>query len=94
MPGPSDWFTDLAHALQAEWAKIGAKEPPREARYAEISSGAPQTTGTGPRPEVTTPMAGQVRVGNGTTLVVDGHGYAPKADEKTREAIRFLRAEK
>lgn len=93
MPGPEDWFSQFANSLQAEWSKIGSSPAPepRTPRYAEISSGAPPTTGTaGPRPEVATPMAGHTRTGNGTPLVVDSHSYGTLADEKTRAAIRFL----
>ncbi len=92
MPGPEDWFSQLANNLQAEWSKIRAEpQQQRTPRYAEISSGAPQTTGpAGPRPEVTTPQAGHVRTGNETALVVDSHGYGEKADPRTIAAIRFL----
>lgn len=82
MPDNDDILSRLGNALQSAWGNDSAASASvaRAPRYAEVSSGAPQTTGNAP----------------GVKMAVGSHGYAPEKAQRMapdQELTRYTRAQ-
>lgn len=88
MPDDDDILARIGHSLQSAWGNNTTPAAPavqREARYAEVSSGAPLTTKTDD--------PGTSR----TVLQVASHGYAPEKAQRMasdQETTRYTRAQR